>query len=145
MADRRATIVEGIVCLQAFADYIARRGTLSLRDRIEQVREVADPKLRILLADILRALAMTDTPVPAASERMTAERLAEAIQVGCDEDGKFDELVFKNGLLCSVHVEMMDDNVMWMAMYPQGKPNGSRIVLTVGARGKLSVVLDVEP
>lgn len=61
-----------------------------------------------------------------------------AVEVRMDDDGKFDELVIQEDCASSVHFEMMDDNTLWIGLYPLG-PKGNCVHVTVSARGKLSV------
>jgi hypothetical protein len=53
-----------------------------------------------------------------------------------DDRGKFDELV---GGPCMVHFEMLDGNLLWISL--EKDPN-TRVVVTVSAKGKLTVTAD---
>lgn len=44
-----------------------------------------------------------------------------------DDSGGFDELVVGKAL----HVEMMDSNVLWLAVYPEGMDSGERWAFTI--------------
>lgn len=51
-----------------------------------------------------------------------------------DYRGQFDELIATR---CDVHMEMMDDNTLWIALRPKGRKD--EVHVTVSARGKLKI------
>ena len=55
-----------------------------------------------------------------------------------DDTGAFDELV---GGPVTVHLEMMDDRILWGAFYPKGGKGRVTIVVSV-VRGKLKVKVE---
>ena len=55
-----------------------------------------------------------------------------------DDEGKFDELVMKQGGECIVHAEMMDKKCLWIGFYPNG--DNRRVVMWIRAdKGRLTV------
>lgn len=76
---------------------------------------------------------------------MTAPRpetllLDGKVKLRPDEKGGFDELLVydKDGGTCFVHAEMMDDNCLWIGIYPPGEKE-RRVSMWIRARGKLSI------
>jgi hypothetical protein len=64
-----------------------------------------------------------------------------------DEGGGFDELLLMEGDECRVHMEMMDDNNLWIGIYPKGEEygegkNGRSFRVSIGARDKLRILAE---
>ena len=55
-----------------------------------------------------------------------------------DDEGKFDELLLLDGADCIVHAEMMDDNCLWIGIYPKGEIE-RRVVMWIRSNGKLTI------
>jgi len=57
------------------------------------------------------------------------------VEVRPREDGRFDELVFRN--IETVHFEMMDENHLWIGVYHNGDKETYHV--NVSAKGKLKI------
>ena len=60
------------------------------------------------------------------------------VELRPDEDGKFDELILRDGQDCIVHAEMMSDKSLWIGIYPRGEKQ-RRVCLWIRSNGKLKV------
>lgn len=64
--------------------------------------------------------------------------IEDKVSVRPEPDGAFDELLVYHEGECIVHAEMMDDNHLWIGIYPPGEKE-RRVCMRISARGKLTI------
>lgn len=61
------------------------------------------------------------------------------VELRPDQDGGFDELLLHDGKHCVIHAEMMDDNCLWIGIYPRGEKTRQVAMWITAKKGKLVV------